>query len=155
MPKTTINPKEIEQFQKDSATWWDDSGPFAPLHRVNPVRMEFMVGVMEKQEMCHPRGGGDPDQLWAHLDVGCGGGLVAEPFARLGARVTAVDADPQAIDVARSHAAGMRLDIDYRAQSVEEFRKNCHPGNREAVIGDFHHVREQRKGPDHPSLHPP
>jgi len=161
----TINADEILKFQRDSAHWWDESGAFAPLHRVNPVRMEFMVGVMEKYGFDHPEQS-DPlspqdgeragvrgqsvrseAPAWTHLDVGCGGGLVAEPFARLGARVTGLDADAQAINVARTHAVGVGLDIDYHAQSIEEFRKDCHPGNREAVIRDLPQVRELQKVP--------
>lgn len=124
----TINADEILKFQRDSAHWWDESGAFAPLHRINPVRMEFMVGVLKKYKICHSGESRDPVTSWAHLDVGCGGGLVAEPFVRLGARVTGLDADAQAINVARTHAAGVGLDINYHAQSIEEFRKDCNPG---------------------------
>ncbi len=94
--------------------WWDTEGPFAPLHVLNPVRMAFMVDVLKEVPVF---------KNWTHLDVGCGGGLVSEPFARLGAHVTGLDADDQAISVARVHAQGAELDITYHAQSIEVFRK--------------------------------
>jgi 2-polyprenyl-6-hydroxyphenyl methylase / 3-demethylubiquinone-9 3-methyltransferase len=111
--KTTLNPAEIDQFAKDSPHWWDENGPFAPLHALNPIRMKFMVEVLEQQGVAVAKGMGV-------LDVGCGGGLVAEPFARLGARVVGVDGDAGAVRVARDHAAQMGLTIDYRVGAVED-----------------------------------
>jgi 2-polyprenyl-6-hydroxyphenyl methylase/3-demethylubiquinone-9 3-methyltransferase len=136
-PPSTQNAKEIAHFQKDSHAWWDEGGPFAPLHRLNPVRMEFMVGVLEVAGMMAPRRmpgapsvsrgprvkpEGPERAVWNHLDVGCGGGLVAEPVARLGAQVTGVDADAQAIAVARAHARDMGLDITYVAGGIEDMK---------------------------------
>jgi 2-polyprenyl-6-hydroxyphenyl methylase / 3-demethylubiquinone-9 3-methyltransferase len=117
--QSTINSAEIAQFTKDAAAWWDEAGPFAPLHALNPLRMKFMVDTIKTH------GADTPKKSWAHLDVGCGGGLVAEPFARLGARVTGVDADSAAIRVARAHAAQMGLDINYLAGAVETLARGA------------------------------
>jgi 2-polyprenyl-6-hydroxyphenyl methylase/3-demethylubiquinone-9 3-methyltransferase len=99
----TLDPAEIEKFSRVSARWWDESGPFAPLHRLNPVRLAYL------RERIVAHYGLEADQLKALagltvLDAGCGGGLVCEPMARMGATVTGVDADAEAIAVARAHA---------------------------------------------------
>ena len=106
----SINTKEIEHFAKDSAEWWDEAGPFAILHRLNPVRMGYIVD----------RIGGI--QGLNILDVGCGGGLVCEPLARLGAQVTGLDADKNAITAAQAHAEMMGLDVRYINGAVEEHK---------------------------------
>jgi len=87
----TIDRKEIEHFAKDSNKWWDENGPFKPLHRLNPVRMSYI-----KEQICK-HFDRDPNDLNALkglkvLDIGCGGGLVSEPMARMGASVTGIDA---------------------------------------------------------------
>lgn len=105
---TSIRPEEIEHFAKDSSRWWDESGPFAVLHRLNPVRMRYITGQIGRK----------PNGLKI-LDIGCGGGLVCEPLARLGAIVTGIDADGQAIGVAREHAAVQDLDVNYICGAVE------------------------------------
>jgi 2-polyprenyl-6-hydroxyphenyl methylase/3-demethylubiquinone-9 3-methyltransferase len=114
----TIDPAEIERFGRQSDRWWDPDGPFRPLHRLNPVR----IGYIRDQAAAHfgrdARSVVPLDGLTA-LDIGCGGGLVAEPLARLGAAVTAVDADPRAIAAARAHADLRALAIDYRQGSAE------------------------------------
>jgi 2-polyprenyl-6-hydroxyphenyl methylase/3-demethylubiquinone-9 3-methyltransferase len=114
----TIDAAEIEKFGRIADRWWDSDGPFRPLHRLNPVRL----GYIRNQAAAHF--GRDAQSVTpltglAALDIGCGGGLVAEPLARLGASVTAVDADPRAIDAAREHAAARDLAIDYRQGSAE------------------------------------
>ncbi len=105
---SSINRKEIENFAKDSPRWWDEDGPFAILHRLNPVRMEYILGQI-----------GDVKRKDI-LDVGCGGGLVCEPLARLGANVTGLDADINAIEAARTHAKETGLKVSYRCETVEE-----------------------------------
>lgn len=116
---SSIDHKEIENFSKDSSHWWDENGPFKPLHRLNPVR----VGYIRDQICAHF--GRDPRQIrplegLSILDVGCGGGLMCEPLARLGANVTGVDADQNAISVAKEHAHNEGLEIKYQASSVED-----------------------------------
>lgn len=105
---TSVNKKEIENFAKDSAHWWDENGPHGILHRLNPVRMEYLISQI-----------GDVKEK-SILDVGCGGGLVCENFARLGANITGIDADAQAIEVAIDHAEKNKLDITYKNQAIEE-----------------------------------
>lgn len=107
MQNSSINTKEIEHFTKDSETWWDETGPFAPLHRLNPARMTYLKRQIEARF-------GSLKNLDI-LDIGCGGGLVSEPLTRLGARLTAVDGDAQAIRVAKDHAAKNDLKINYLA----------------------------------------
>ena len=114
----TVDAKEIEIFAKDSSRWWDENGPFRPLHRLNPVRLAFI-----KEQICahwkRDTLSFKPYNGLSILDIGCGGGLVCEPMARLGADVTGVDADIQAIAVAQDHAKMAGLKIDYRAVSTD------------------------------------
>ncbi len=116
---SSIRKAEIEKFSKDAGDWWDENGPFAPLHRLNPARMGYI-----RRQICGHFGLGQTDlkpfKGLSILDVGCGGGLVCEPLARLGARVTGIDADAVAIGVAREHAKSSRLAIDYRNKAAEE-----------------------------------
>lgn len=109
----TVDVHEIEQFRKDSAHWWDENGPFKPLHKINPVRTSFI----RAQIVDHF--GLDDTKIRALenldiLDTGCGGGLMCEPLCRLGANVTGIDADPQAIEVAKAHADHNDLEITYK-----------------------------------------
>lgn len=115
----TIDPDEIAHFSKDSGRWWDEDGPFAPLHRLNPVRMGFVRG-----QIAGALGRGEeslkPFERLKILDIGCGGGLVCEPLARLGADVTGIDADPGAVLCARDHAARAGMAIKYEHMSAED-----------------------------------
>jgi len=109
----TIRPGEAEHFGQLAGDWWDPKGSSAMLHRLNPVRLAFL------REAIDAHWGGDKDNLKPlagkrALDVGCGAGLLAEPLARLGAEVTGVDAAEENVAVARAHAAGSGLAIDYR-----------------------------------------
>jgi 2-polyprenyl-6-hydroxyphenyl methylase/3-demethylubiquinone-9 3-methyltransferase len=117
-PDPTIDPAEIDRFAAHAASWWDPAGSFRPLHRLNPARLRFIRDAL----IAHF--GRDPRSLtpFAGLtlcDVGCGGGLIAEPMARLGFAVTAIDADQDAIAVARDHALAGGLAIDYRHETAE------------------------------------
>ena len=109
---STINQEEIDHFSKDSAHWWDENGPFGPLHKVNPIRMSFI-----KEQICsyYEHDYNNPKSLMGLdiLDVGCGGGLVCEPLARMGGIVTGLDADSKAIEVANKHAKAESLKINY------------------------------------------
>lgn len=109
----TIDTKEISHFAKDSNQWWDENGPFKPLHRLNPVRMSYI-----KTQICEHYGR-DKTSLDAlngltALDIGCGGGLVSESLARMGANVTGIDADKNAIETALAHAQASELNINYQ-----------------------------------------
>ncbi len=119
----TVNQKEIAQFAKDSSHWWDEDGPFKPLHRLNPVRLSYI-----KEQICDAwsldRQSLKPFKGISILDIGCGGGLVCEPMARLGAEVTGVDADQNAVSVAEEHARLSGLDIQYKATSTDVMVKS-------------------------------
>jgi 2-polyprenyl-6-hydroxyphenyl methylase/3-demethylubiquinone-9 3-methyltransferase len=117
-PHSSIDDKEVQRFQKVSAQWWDEEGAFKPLHRLNPIRIQYIRDSLIthfQRDKAAPR----PLEGLFILDIGCGGGLVAEPLARLGASVTGIDADPQAIEVATNHAALMGLPISYQCTTAE------------------------------------
>jgi 2-polyprenyl-6-hydroxyphenyl methylase/3-demethylubiquinone-9 3-methyltransferase len=107
---TTVNPQEIAHFSAFSHQWWDEQGPFKILHQLNPTRLGFIKDCVE-----HYHG---PAKIV--LDTGCGGGLVAEPLARQGFQVTAIDATIENIAAAQEHAQMMGLEIDYRHTTVED-----------------------------------
>ena len=114
----TVDPQEVERFAAHAEAWWDPEGSFRPLHRLNPVRLDYI-----RQHLTAHFGRSlsslQPFDGLTLLDIGCGGGLVAEPMSRLGFAVTAVDADDQAIAVARAHAEATGLSIDYRIATAE------------------------------------
>lgn len=118
--KTTINPDEAAHFGALAADWWNPNGSSAMLHRLNPVRLgyirdainlHFGTDIASLKPLAGKRA----------LDVGCGAGLVCEPLARMGARVTGLDAAPENIAAAKAHAEPQRLDIDYRNEGIELF----------------------------------
>ena len=114
----TVDPQEVERFAAHAEAWWDPHGSFRPLHRLNPVRLGYI-----RQHLTAHFGRSisslRPFDGLTLLDIGCGGGLVAEPMSRLGFAVTAVDADDHAIAVARAHAEATGLLIDYRIATAE------------------------------------
>ena len=114
----TIDAAEIARFAAHAAGWWDPAGSFRPLHRLNPARLDFIRGALDVH-FGRDRRSLTPFAGLTLCDVGCGGGLIAEPMARLGFAVTAVDADGDAIAVAREHAASGGLTIDYRSETAE------------------------------------
>ena len=101
----TVDPAEVERFARLAAEWWDPRGKFRPLHRFNPVRLEFIRDRLCAHFGRDPRADRPLDGLRL-IDIGCGGGLVAEPMARLGAQVVAIDASARNVGTARSHAQG-------------------------------------------------
>jgi 2-polyprenyl-6-hydroxyphenyl methylase/3-demethylubiquinone-9 3-methyltransferase len=115
----TADRDEIARFAAQSADWWDPAGGFRPLHQLNPVRLEFIRTRLCAHFARDPRSLRPFDGL-SLVDVGCGGGLIAEPMARLGFTVTGIDAAEPAIAVAREHAAASGLDIAYRTATAEE-----------------------------------
>ena len=116
---TSIVPEEAERFGELASDWWDPEGRSAMLHKLNPVRLKYIRDMIDQHWQCDECSRTPLEDKTA-LDVGCGAGLLAEPLARLGARVTAIDASPELIAVARDHASAMGLEIDYRAGAVEE-----------------------------------
>jgi 2-polyprenyl-6-hydroxyphenyl methylase/3-demethylubiquinone-9 3-methyltransferase len=111
--------RELERFERLANDWWDETGALAALHKLNPVRLTYI-----RDRLCAHLGRDParPEALegLAVLDVGCGGGILCEPLARLGAEVTGIDLVPANLAVARQHARVARLDVSYRETSVEE-----------------------------------
>jgi 2-polyprenyl-6-hydroxyphenyl methylase/3-demethylubiquinone-9 3-methyltransferase len=119
MTKSTIVAEEVRQFAAHAGDWWDPNGSEAMLHKLNPVRLKYIRDQIDQHWQCdeHLR---TPLVGRTALDVGCGAGLLAEPLARLGAKVTGLDATAELVAVARDHAAKIGLEIDYRAGDVQE-----------------------------------
>ena len=115
---TTVDPDEIERFSRIASEWWNINGKFKPLHLINPLR----IGYIRDQALAHfglPENSPAPLNTLSLLDIGCGGGLICEPMARLGAQVTGIDASDKNIKVASLHAQQGNLPIDYRATTAE------------------------------------
>ncbi|HKP33370.1 MAG TPA: bifunctional 2-polyprenyl-6-hydroxyphenol methylase/3-demethylubiquinol 3-O-methyltransferase UbiG, partial [Sphingomicrobium sp.] len=116
---TSIVQDEVRQFAAQARDWWDPNGPEAMLHKLNPVRLKYIRDQIDQHWQCDECSR-QPLEGKAALDVGCGGGLLAEPLARLGANVTGLDASPDLIAVAQEHARARGLAIDYRAGELAE-----------------------------------
>lgn len=114
----SIDPQEVDYYTRFAETWWDQEGPFWPLHALNAVRTPFIRDEVTRQ-FAHEAPTGRPLTGLTILDVGCGGGILAESMARLGAEVTGIDVVERNLQVARAHAAGTGLDIDYRDITAE------------------------------------
>ena len=117
-PPSTIDPAEAAHFGRLAEDWWNPTGTSAMLHKLNPARL----GYLRQRIDAHWRGeptARRPLEGRRALDIGCGGGLLAEPLARMGAMVTAIDAAAEAIEVARAHSAAQGLTIDYRIAPAE------------------------------------
>ena len=118
MVDATVDAGEIARFAAQAASWWDPAGSFRPLHRLNPARLLFIRDQLTAHFGRHARSL-TPFAGLTLCDIGCGGGLIAEPMARLGFAVSAIDADEAAIAVAHEHAAASGLSIDYRSETAE------------------------------------
>lgn len=119
MTQTTIDPAEVAKFEAMAAEWWDPAGKFKPLHMLNPCRLDYITTQIAGQfgrDLAAPR----PFEGLRLLDIGCGGGLLSEPMARLGATVVGADAAARNIPVAQVHAAQSGLQIDYRHCAAED-----------------------------------
>ena len=119
MQKTnTIDPAEVAKFEAMAAEWWDTEGKFKPLHLMNPCRLDYITSQIAA-EFDRDLTQALPFAGLRILDIGCGGGLLSEPMARLGAEVVGADAAPRNIPVAQIHAAQSGLSIDYRHTTAE------------------------------------
>tara|TARA_B100000886_G_C20289102_1_gene434620 strand:- start:35 stop:763 length:729 start_codon:yes stop_codon:yes gene_type:complete len=119
MSNSTINNKEIEKFNKIAEEWWDPNGKFKPLHKFNPIRIEYIKNnVMDNFNLSSDI---KPFKGISVLDIGCGGGLLSEPMARLGANVVGIDASKKNIDVAKHHLNKSNLEIEYYNSSPDNF----------------------------------
>lgn len=115
----TLDPAEIERFARSAAEWWDANGKFRTLHLIGPARLTFLRDALIRH-FGRPQVGLRPLKGLTVLDIGCGGGLVAEPLARLGAVVTGIDPAAENVEAARRHAEGQPLSVSYRAARVED-----------------------------------
>ena len=115
---STIDPAEVAKFEAMAAEWWDPAGKFKPLHMMNPVRLDYIRSQIAAEFDRDPTAKRPFDGLRL-LDIGCGGGLLCEPMARLGATVVGADAAERNIPVAQLHAEQSGLDIDYRHTTAE------------------------------------
>ncbi|PPT86255.1 bifunctional 3-demethylubiquinol 3-O-methyltransferase/2-polyprenyl-6-hydroxyphenol methylase [Xanthomonas arboricola pv. zantedeschiae] len=118
---SNFHQSELDKFAALANRWWDADGPQKPLHALNPVRLDY---VSARLGLAGAR----------VLDVGCGGGLLSESMARLGAQVTAIDLAPELVKVARLHSLESGVQVDYRVQSVEDLAAE-QPGSFDAVTG--------------------
>jgi len=124
----TVDLDEIAKFTAMAETWWDAQGKFRPLHRINPVRVSYIIDMVNSHfKDRHGSKAGDPTQNPAAtfkglsmLDIGCGGGLLAEPLARLGAQVTGIDASERNIGIARAHAEQSQVKVTYLPCAAED-----------------------------------
>lgn len=114
-----IDPAEVEKFDRLAREWWDTSGPMAPLHKFNPVRLAYLRDLLTARLVPAQAEARRPLAGLRVLDVGCGGGVLCEPLARLGASVTGIDPAPTNVEVARLHAEQAGLAIEYRVDTVE------------------------------------
>ncbi|MDQ2090389.1 bifunctional 2-polyprenyl-6-hydroxyphenol methylase/3-demethylubiquinol 3-O-methyltransferase UbiG [Marimonas arenosa] len=116
--ESTVDPAEVAKFEAMAAEWWDPDGKFKPLHMLNPCRLDYITNQIAGEfgrELDAP----GPFEGLRLLDIGCGGGLLSEPMARLGATVVGADAAPRNIPVAQVHAEQSGLEIDYRNVTAE------------------------------------
>ena len=116
---TTINKEEIQKFSNLAEEWWDVNGKFKPLHMFNPIRIEYILDEVSK----HFKIGKEKENLLKNLkilDIGCGGGLISEPMARLGGEVTGIDASKKNIKIAALHSKKNALKINYLNKSPEQ-----------------------------------
>ncbi|MDB3991363.1 bifunctional 2-polyprenyl-6-hydroxyphenol methylase/3-demethylubiquinol 3-O-methyltransferase UbiG [bacterium] len=117
---SSVNKKEIEKFSKMADEWWDPSGKFKPLHKFNPIRIQYIkeniIGNFKLKNKTKPL-----DKINI-LDIGCGGGLLSEPMTRLGANVTGIDASSKNINIAKHHAKKNNLKINYICSSPEKLK---------------------------------
>ena len=120
---TTINKDEIQKFSSLAAEWWDANGKFKPLHMFNPIRIEYILSEISKHFNLTDKN----NYLLKNfkiLDIGCGGGLISEPMARLGANVTGIDASEKNVKIAKAHAEKSDLNINYLNASPESLDTN-------------------------------
>ncbi|MEM9221816.1 MAG: bifunctional 2-polyprenyl-6-hydroxyphenol methylase/3-demethylubiquinol 3-O-methyltransferase UbiG [Pseudomonadota bacterium] len=116
---TTIDDAEVDKFDRLAAEWWNPNGKFKPLHKFNPVRLAFLRETLCRHFERDPKADRPLDGLRI-LDIGCGGGLLSEPLAKMGADVLGADAAPTNVEVAKRHAAQTGVAVAYRATTAEE-----------------------------------
>jgi 2-polyprenyl-6-hydroxyphenyl methylase/3-demethylubiquinone-9 3-methyltransferase len=145
-PKSTVDPADVARFDRLGAEWWREDGPMGALHKLNPIRVAYLRDVASRHFF---RDGRPRDRYAAKplggldvLDIGCGAGILAEPLARYGAAVTAIDPAPRNIDVAKEHAALTDLAINYRCATAETLQGECAQFDIVLAMEVVEHVRE-------------
>lgn len=121
--KSTIDAREVAQFNSLQSEWWNPTGKMKPLHRINPVRLAYISEQIElnfRVDATNPK----PLTGLTILDIGCGGGLLCEPLARLGATITGIDPGNANIEIAKVHAMNSGLEIDYQITTAEDLQKS-------------------------------
>ena len=122
MKNNTLDKKEIEKFSKIAEEWWNPTGKFKPLHKFNPIRIKYIKdNLINDFNLINKKKPLDGLKI---LDIGCGGGLLSEPMARLGAKVTGIDPVKRNIEIAKHHLKRSKLDIKYFNFSPEKFKSN-------------------------------
>lgn len=116
--RTTIDQTEVDRFSAMAAEWWDPTGKFKPLHKINPVRLAYIRDMVCAHYGRDPKSHRPLEGLRV-LDIGCGGGLLSEPVARMGASVLGADASEKNIKIAMTHSAQSGVEVDYRAVTAE------------------------------------
>ena len=122
----TVDQNDVDNFESQAHLWWDETGPFKPLHQINPHRLAFLRDEICKHYVLPTQNEPQPFSSLSILDVGCGGGLVCEPLSRLGANVTGIDAGQKNIDTAKHHAKTHDLEIDYFCETAEAHAAHSH-----------------------------
>jgi 2-polyprenyl-6-hydroxyphenyl methylase/3-demethylubiquinone-9 3-methyltransferase len=122
---TTVSPDEIKKFELMSKDWWNPLGKFKPLHELTPVRLEYIINLTKRHFII------DSIESLKVLDIGCGGGLISEPMARLKADITGIDASSLNIEIAKAHAIQNNLEINYRQILAEDLVKE---GNKYKLV---------------------
>jgi 2-polyprenyl-6-hydroxyphenyl methylase/3-demethylubiquinone-9 3-methyltransferase len=130
-PNANLDPEEVARFARIAGAWWDANGPFKPLHRITPTRLIYL-----RDRLCQTYSR-DPKQAaslagLSILDIGCGGGLISEPLARLGAEMTGIDPAPENIEAARAHAQGAGVPVTYKVATAEQIASSG--GTFDAVL---------------------
>jgi 2-polyprenyl-6-hydroxyphenyl methylase/3-demethylubiquinone-9 3-methyltransferase len=118
----SLDNEEVRHFEMLAKEWWSETGKFRSLHAFNPARLAFIVEEIQRWRG-EPKDRYHPFEELSILDIGCGGGILSEPLARLGGTVTGVDPVAQSIEVAKAHARAQGLDISYRAATAEELAR--------------------------------
>ena len=122
MKNNTLDKKEIEKFSKIAEEWWNPTGKFKPLHKFNPIRIKYIKdNLINDFNLINKKKPLDGLKI---LDIGCGGGLLSEPMARLGAKVTGIDPVKRNIEIAKHHLKRSKLNIKYYNFSPEKFKSN-------------------------------
>ena len=144
---SSIDQSELDQFERLGAQWWSEDGPMGALHQLNPVRVRWMRDAMIDHFAAIDGSVRDQNSFRSLegltiLDVGCGGGILSEPLARMGAKVTGIDPAPGNVEIARAHAAQTGVDVDYRAVTVESLAEAGARFDVVCAMEVVEHVRE-------------